>query len=189
MRATGRLARAAVAVALFPTLAAAQTAVQGSGGARASLLMFELSGDRGAVRLDTVGARAVIERPWRDVYRAAIGVLGDLGVPVTVADSAAGSVGSAAFTASRRLGRAPLAEYLDCGTGITGPNANLMRARMAVLVFARPRDSVTTDVRTAVVATGRSLDGAARSELACTSTGRLEDRVRGALLLALPRTR
>lgn len=187
--ALGRVVGAlALVAALLPRPAHAQANVQGGRGATGSTFLFELTGGRGGVLLDTIGTITLVERPWPDVHRAAAAALQRFGVPLAIHDTSAGVAGTTGFFVSRRLGRTSLAHYLDCGSGIAGPNANFARARLAVLVFARRQDATSTALRTAVVATARTLDGASQHELTCATTGRLEEQLTAAVEAELART-
>lgn len=179
-------ALAALLLALGTPARAQTTPDQGGFGVQRSVVLFGLTnGSDPGVRLDTLGQRHPVAAPWRLVQAAARRALERHGVPVTLVDSAEGIVGSVDFVASRRLGRVFLGEYLDCGRGMSGPAANFMRARMAVVVFARREDATRSTLRTAVAAHGRTLDGASQQALGCTTTGVLEERIRAEVVAAV----
>ena len=45
-------------------------------------------------------------------------------IPVSYSDQTAGELGTVKAKVMRRLGKEPLSNYLRCGEGLTGPNAD-----------------------------------------------------------------
>lgn len=76
------------------------------------------------------------------------------------------------------LGGARLAEYFDCGTGMTGsPNANNFRLRVSLLTSLKPAANGGTLLQTQASAVGTSMEGASKDPVPCRSRGALEARI------------
>lgn len=82
----------------------------------------------------------------------------------------------------RRIGSASASRYLDCGLGRTGMNADsyLLQVDLGVEVTPLPGNGSQLQIRIAAVATPS--EGTSSGQVACRSTGRLEQ----ALLEAVP---
>lgn len=92
-------------------------------------------------------------------------------------DSTRGYLVNPRLVRLRSLAGSPLSRFLDCGTGITGPNADSFRV---ILAFAALVDSVgpsSTRIRLTVLAGAESTEGVAKTAVACASSGALEERI------------
>jgi hypothetical protein len=107
----------------------------------------------------------------------------ELGIPQVVSDPATGQVGNTSFVKSRQLADQPISTYLDCGDSLTGPAADIYRIYMSLTSVIRPSGNGTSELETSFKASGQNMSGAAAERVACTSTGRLEERIQRMVLL------
>ena len=111
------------------------------------------------------------------VFWAARQVLFELKIPTPMADSARGYLINGRFVKLRSLAGSPLSTYLNCGSGITGPNADAFRVTMAIAAFVDPTGPNTSRLRVTVLAGAESTEGVSKSAVACASSGVLEERM------------
>ncbi len=106
-------------------------------------------------------------------------------IPVSYSDPAAGEVGAIKAKIMRRLGKQPLSQYLRCGEGLTGPNADsyVVYFSIAGFVKAAPNNEVT--VATLVTAHAIDLPNGRNDVMDCTTSGRLEEKIAKAVQLRL----
>ncbi len=107
-----------------------------------------------------------------------------LGVEVKAQSPETGELGNRQFIRTSRLGGTFLHEYLNCGQSLTGPTADTYRIQLTLMsyVTVSPSGSVVKSQLSA-----RAYDtGAGQGSTACESTGVLEQKIRNALLTALP---
>jgi hypothetical protein len=89
-----------------------------------------------------------------------------------VVDSEKRIFGAQHTTYTGRPGNKPLSKYLDCGSQLTGPNADHYAVGLTVLTQVRAADSTTIlDTRIEAFAKPRSVSG---NRLSCSTTGLLE---------------
>jgi len=110
-------------------------------------------------------------------------VYAELGIPQVVSDPATGQVGNGNFFKSRQLADQPISTYLDCGDSLTGPAADIYRIYMSLVSVIRPSGNGTSELETAFRASAQNMSGAAAERVACTSTGRFEERIQRMVLL------
>lgn len=110
-------------------------------------------------------------------------VYAELGIPQVMSDPATGQVGNGNFFKSRQLADQPISTYLDCGDSLTGPAADIYRIYMSLVSVIRPSGNGTSELETAFKASAQNMSGAAAERVACTSTGRFEERIQRMVLL------
>ena len=142
----------------------------------------------GAVLMDDSPERAdavvpfTVDEVW-GVLRQAYEVLG---IEVSHMDPRVPELGNRRLEIRRTLGESRGSEYFDCGRTATGmPAADAFRIRANVTTQVFPADDGGTLLITSVGATGRALQGTSSGEVRCASTGRLEQRIRAMVILAL----
>lgn len=111
------------------------------------------------------------------VFFAARQVFFELKIPVPIADSTQGYLINGRFIKLRQLAGFPLSTYLNCGSGMTGPNADSFRATMAIAALIDATGPNTSRLRLTVLAGAESTEGVSKSAVACGSTGVLEERI------------
>jgi hypothetical protein len=112
------------------------------------------------------------------VFSMLPGVYEALGVPVNTVMSDAGTFGARDARMPRRLGKTSLSQYVDCGANAAGaPNADTYAVVMTVLTRVTPATSGGGSlIATQVVANARPVTVAGHN-VACSSTGRLEEEI------------
>ena len=132
---------------------------------------FRIANDASA---DALPIRATPVAAWT----ALPGVYQALDIPVEHIDAAGRILGNQRHQARRRLGGEPMSTWFTCGSTLSGPIANEYDLRIAVLSQVRPAEEPSASIlSTRVEATARSRDGTSASEVACSTTGRLERRI------------
>lgn len=119
------------------------------------------------------------------VFDALKAVYEELGVPPGTHDPSTGRIGNTDFWKSRRFAGEPISAFLNCGESLTGTVANNYRIYMSVLSVVRPDGKGASEVETAFRAQAQNMEGTSSDRIACGSTGKLEERIRKALLLKL----
>jgi len=119
------------------------------------------------------------------VFRAARQVFFELQIPTPMADSARGYLVNGRFVKLRSLIGSPLSTYLNCGSGITGPNADAFRVTMAIAALVDSTGPYTSRLRVSVFAGAESTEGVAKSAVACASSGVLEERILATIRLKI----
>lgn len=128
-------------------------------------------------------AKANIAAAPSKVFEAAKAVYEEIGVPPGTHDPATGRIGNTDFWKQRRLGNEPLSGYLNCGEGFTGPYANTYRIYISLLTTVRPDGKGGSDVETMFTAQAQNMEGSSGDRIGCGSTGRLEEKIRKAIIL------
>jgi hypothetical protein len=123
-------------------------------------------------------ARTTFAAPIDKVWPALVLAYSDLGIQPSVADRANGRYGNASFQAPRRMGGRNLAEFFNCGSGMTGPYIDHGRLTANLMTTVQPGPDGTT---LAVTYAGGSLqrnEGTSTEAMICASTGALEEQLR-----------
>lgn len=119
----------------------------------------------------------MVAAPRADVWLALEEAFKALDIPVSYSDQAAGELGTVKAKVMRRLGKQPLSNYLQCGEGLTGPNADSYVVYLSVAGFVKPAANDQIAVATLVTAHAIDLPNGRNDVMYCTSTGRLEDKI------------
>ena len=182
------MTRLALAAALLPlALAAAPARAQTSSAstttqAAAPLMLFNPPGTSYYASLDTIGTAVTVRGARAQAFHALRSVYAELQVPLTLEDSASGWLGTLHLIRTYTLGTMRLSRALDCGSEMTGPVADDARIELALVTFVRAVGADSVAVRTALVASSRSVTGEQRDRVQCSTKGYLEDWIRGRLL-------
>jgi hypothetical protein len=113
------------------------------------------------------GAFSVVQKAYAEV-----------GVTPGTLDSAAGLVGTREQRVRRIAGERP-STFLDCGSGIAGPNADHYDVYLTALTQLHPLSAGRTELRTRVEAIARDASQGS-SVVRCTTRGVLERRIAAA---------
>jgi hypothetical protein len=126
-------------------------------------------------------ARVTIKAPIDKVWPALVLAYADMGIDPSVADRGAGRYGNGNFTAPRRINGRPLAEFYNCGSGLTGPYIENGRLTANVVTTLQSGPDGTTLANTYASGTLRRNDGTSSDPIVCASTGALEEALRRAI--------
>jgi len=99
---------------------------------------------REPIALDTVMLVTKQAAPAGKVWATAEKVFYDLKIPVDTRDSVRGIIGVIKFTKSGYLLDKPISALLNCGTSITGPNADNFRISMVLVAMVMADTGGTT---------------------------------------------
>jgi hypothetical protein len=117
---------------------------------------------------------ATIERPPAAVWLAAKKVYSDWGIPLTVENPTTHQMGNADFYKSRQIGGEPMTQFVDCGSGMTGPKASTYRIYMSLLTSIVTDGHGGTNIQTTFAPAGQDVSGGSADRIVCGTTGRLE---------------
>ncbi|MDB4877130.1 MAG: hypothetical protein JWM41_3576 [Gemmatimonadetes bacterium] len=115
-----------------------------------------------------------IAAPPAAVWVAVKKVYSDFEIPVTVENMPAHQLGNANFYKSRELGGRPMGDFVDCGSGMTGPKASSYRIYISLLTEVSTDGKGGTDVHTTFVPMGQDMSGNSTDRIPCGSSGRFE---------------
>ena len=139
--------------------------------------VIQLPGFGAPILLDTLGT-------WKDVnadadrtYRTLASVYDALMIPDNLRDSTGRYVGNTALRKSRSFAGGPMSRLVECGVGMTGPNADNYRINMAIVSRVEATPDGRARLRSALVASGEDVSGPSRDVVTCGSTGTLEARI------------
>ncbi|MCC6242025.1 MAG: hypothetical protein IT353_04255 [Gemmatimonadaceae bacterium] len=116
-----------------------------------------------------------IPRPPREVWLTVKQVYVDYQVPLTVDDAVAMTLGNQDFYRSQRFAGKRMPELVNCGSGMTGPNAASYRIYMSLLTNITDDGRGGSVLNTTLQASARDLVGPSASDrIPCASSGELE---------------
>lgn len=125
----------------------------------------------------------VVKAPLDVVWKALPAVYGELELPVNLYVDKDHQIGSKAARVRGHIGRTRIAQYVSCGTDLTGEDkANTYEVTLDVMSAVGPLDGNQTNVLTRVTASGRPMSTSG-DNVRCTSTGAIEKRIATALAL------
>lgn len=120
-----------------------------------------------------------------NVWLAVKSVYAEMDIPVVVDNPASHQLGNSNFFKSRVLAGQSMTNFVDCGSGMTGPKAASYRIYISLLTQVLPQANGTTTVQTTFVPMGQDVSSGSSDRIPCGSTGRLEqlflDRVKATL--------
>jgi hypothetical protein len=143
-------------------------------------------GEGGTILADRPRAAvATIAAAPATVWIAAKKVYADLDIPISVENPSAHQLGNQNFFKTRQLAGEPMAQLVDCGSGMTGPKASTYRIYISLLTDIVTDGKGGTTIQTTFVPMGQDISGGSTDRIPCGSTGRLEqlflDRVKAAV--------
>jgi len=131
--------------------------------------------EQGMLMSEPVRAEATeIDAPPAAVWAAVKKVYQDFDIPLTVDNLPGHQLGNANFYKSRQLGGERMTALVNCGNGMTGPNAASWRIFMSLLTDVNPNGKGGTKLQTTLVAKGQDVTGGSADQIPCGGTGRLE---------------
>lgn len=136
-----------------------------------------LAGDKNSSTIYAERPRAVsmsIAAPPAAVWLATKKTYADFEIPLAVENPSTRQMGNSNFYKSRQLGGRPMVEFVDCGSGMTGPKAGSYRIYISLLTEMITDGHGGTQIQTTFVATGQDMSGNSSDRIPCGSTGRFE---------------
>ena len=129
------------------------------------------------VALDTVGLPVQIAASAGTTYRAVIAAFDEMKIPLDIKDSISGLVGNSKIVQAHSLAGSQMSRWFNCGTGMTGPNADTFRLYIAVAALLDKVTADTTRLRIGMVAGSQDMGGNSKEPVACATTGNLEEKL------------
>ena len=127
-----------------------------------------MMGDR--PRASVASLAAAPQAVWLAVKK----VYADFEVPLTVENPASHQIGNQNFYRSRQFAGQPMVNFVDCGSGMTGPKAASYRIYISLLTMVNPDGKGGTTLQTIFVPMGQDVAGGSSDKISCGTTGRLE---------------
>lgn len=129
----------------------------------------------GTLMADEPHASSVtIAAPPATVWLAVKKVYAEFEIPITVDNPAAHQIGNQNFIKSRRMAGESMANWVDCGSSMTGPKATTYRIYASLLTNVLP-EGQGTKLLTTFTATGQDIEGGSGTDrIVCGTTGRFE---------------
>jgi hypothetical protein len=149
------------------------TAVEGSNTVTPRQTIF--TSEQGTLVSDPARAEATeVDAPPLAVWAAVKKVYSDLGIPVTVDNPAGHQLGNSSFVKTRQVGSESMPTLVNCGNGMTGPNAASFRMTLSLMTDVNPDGKGGSKLQTTFVANGQDVTGGSSYQIPCGTTGRLE---------------
>lgn len=160
------------AVVLFAVVlfAAPVPAQQGSAGR----VHVKLPAYKGAIAIDTIMFVTDHDASAAAVWSAASRVFYDARIATDLRDSAGGIIGTTKYVKSSYMGNVPMSKVLNCGTSITGPNADNFRINIALVAIVSPVNATKSKLGVGFVGSGMDMRGSSTDPVICASTGVFE---------------
>lgn len=161
---------------ILPLLAACATGgntVAGSDSAPQRQAIFQ--SEQGMLMSEPARAEATeIDAPPAAVWAAVKKVYHDLDIPLNVDNLPGHQLGNANFYKTRQIAGERMTSFVNCGNGMTGPNAASWRIFMSLLTDVNPNGKGGTRLQTTLIARGQDVTGGSADQIPCGGTGRLE---------------
>lgn len=129
---------------------------------------------RQAVAIDTVMFVTDHDASAGKVWAAAARVFYDYKIATDLRDSVAGTVGVTKYVKSSYMVNLPMSRVLNCGTSITGPNADNFRITLALVAIVSQVGPDKTKLGVGFVGSGLDMRGSSSDPVICASTGHIE---------------
>ncbi|MBM3275589.1 MAG: hypothetical protein FJ206_05920 [Gemmatimonadetes bacterium] len=187
MRFVSMVAVTAWSVAVVPALGAQDpTGIRNTGGWNSRFVpqsVFQRMLERPEHAPDALVLVVEPELAWQAMEATfkELGVPTDQGAPVGFADRGAGEMGVNNAKLYKRMGKAALSEYLRCGEGVAGPNADMYVVYLTVIGFVRPMKDGELALQTMITGDAVDLPNGRNELQPCTSSGQFEVKASKAL--------
>ncbi|HEX8942372.1 MAG TPA: hypothetical protein VF785_04485 [Gemmatimonadaceae bacterium] len=122
---------------------------------------------------------ATIAAPPAAVWLAVKKIYADWDIPVTVENPSTHQIGNPNFSKSRQMAGKSMTDFVDCGSGMTGPKSATYRIYSSLLTDVMTDGKGGTKVRVTFVPMGQDVAGGSADRIPCGTTGRLEQLLLG----------
>ena len=123
-------------------------------------------------------ARLTFAAPVDKVWAALVLAYAELGIAPTVSARAEGRFGNAGFIMPKRVGKRPIGDFFQCGSGMAGPYVDAGRLTANVMTAVQSTPDGSTIGTTHVSGSLRRNEGASADPIICASTGAIEEQIR-----------
>jgi len=117
---------------------------------------------------------ATIAAPPATVWLAVKKVYADWEIPLSVENPSTHQIGNQNFYKSRQIAGKPMTEFVDCGSGMTGPKASTYRIYISLLSDVMTDGNGGTKMQVTFVPMGQDVAAGSSDRIPCGTTGRLE---------------
>jgi hypothetical protein len=151
--------------------------VAGSAGGQQSAIprvSVKLPAYKGTIAIDTIMFVTDHEASAAAVWSAASRVFYDAKIATDLRDSVGGVVGTTKYVKSSYMGNVPMSKVLNCGTSITGPNADNFRINIALVAIISQVSAAKAKLGVGFVGSGLDMRGNSTDPVICASTGQFE---------------
>lgn len=175
-----------LALAVVPSMMAAQAsstpAVSGvAGGFNSRFIPMEIFSRMLERPEDNRDLTFKIAAPVDSVWVALTDVMKQFDIPVGYADRAAGEMGMVKTKTYKRLAKTALSDFLRCGEGSAGPNADMYVVYVSVATFVKAATGGETAVAAFIGGDAVDLPNGRNDVVPCTSSGQFEAKFATAL--------
>jgi hypothetical protein len=115
-----------------------------------------------------------IAAPPAAVWLAVKKVYADWEIPLSVENPSTHQIGNQNFYKTRQIGGKSMTDFVDCGSGMTGPKASTYRIYISLLSDVMTDGNGGTKVQVTFVPMGQDVAGGSSDRIPCGTTGRLE---------------
>lgn len=142
--------------------------------------------EQGTLLSDPARAEAtVVDAPPLAVWAAVKKVYSELGIPITLENAPGHQLGNPNFIKTRQVGSEQMTSLVNCGNGMTGPNAASFRMTLSLLTDVNADGTGGSKLQTTFLASGQDVTGGDSYRIPCGTTGRLELLLLGRVKTAL----
>jgi hypothetical protein len=117
---------------------------------------------------------ATIAAPPAAVWLAVKKVYADWEIPLTVENPSTHQIGNQNFYKSRQIAGKSMVDFVDCGSGMTGPKASTYRIYISLLTDVMTDGQGGTKIQVTFVPMGQDVAGGSSDRIPCGTSGRLE---------------
>ena len=129
---------------------------------------------KASIAIDTILIVTDHEASAAAVWSAASRVFYDAKIATDLRDSVGGVVGATKYVKSSYMGTVPMSKVLNCGTSITGPNADNFRINIALVAIVSQVSATKSKLGIGFVGSWLDMRGSSADPVVCASTGQFE---------------
>ncbi|MEO6878098.1 MAG: hypothetical protein ABI205_06420 [Gemmatimonadaceae bacterium] len=132
-------------------------------------------GDQGTLLGDAaLSSGADVDAPPATTWLAVKKVYADMEIPLTLEDAPGHQLGNKNFYKTHQMAGQSMAQFVDCGNGMTGPNALSFRIYISSITTVTGNAKGGSNVQTIFIPQGQDMGGTSSDRIPCGSTGRFE---------------
>ncbi len=132
-------------------------------------------GDQGTLVGDApLSSGSDVDAPPATTWIAVKKVYADMEIPVTLENAPAHILGNKNFYKTHQMAGQSMTQFVDCGNGMTGPNALSFRIYMSSVTTVTANAKGGSNVQTIFIPQGQDMGGTSSDRIPCGSTGRFE---------------
>lgn len=122
-----------------------------------------------------------VQAPADSVWAALTDVMKLFDIPIGYTDRRAGEMGAVKAKMYKRLGKSAISEFLRCGEGTSGPNADMYVVYISVAAFVKSANEAETSAAVFISGDAVDLPNGRNDVVPCTSSGQFESKFAAAV--------